>query len=233
MLYVELANDQGEVIRRVVAEPRGWGFPYRQLHKQTPTSGWDLFLAESHNNFRNPFQQALEDLYRQRVRERKGGYGLILRDIVREGGRGVDSKSRLHLKYISHAGMKEEDEQDVFWPENGYWVPTSDGIFAYGTIAPFETVKDRSVAIRRLESNGIPGEFVSYSYRLDKYNGDWFVGRGFLPGVVGGGRFCVDADRLPSGSGGGWVASLPPYEETKALFRVQIRVQIPQKVKIK
>jgi hypothetical protein len=129
MKYVELANDKGEVIRRVVAEPRGWGLPYKQLHKETPVSGYDMFLAERHNNFRNTFQQALEDLYQQRVKEQKGGYVLILKDLVREGGKGTDDKGRLHMKYVSHAGMSEEKEQDVMWPNNRGFLLTPDFSF--------------------------------------------------------------------------------------------------------
>jgi len=200
----------------VAFEPTNFSKPYKDLHNQTDVSGFELFVLDSHNNYDNPFHQARENLYKQRGNK---WFGLITRDIVREG-RGADDKSRLNVQYVSHAGTQWEKVHNVWMPKNGFYVPNDDGLFHEGTLVPIETVEDRNEAIRRLKKSGMSGKMVSYFYRLDDYKDERFVGVGFGPVLVDYGRFFVYADRLPSGSGGEAVGSLPAYREHEIAMEI-------------
>lgn len=189
--------------------------PYKELFEQTNTSGHEVWQLYSHNNFDNPLQQADEELY-----DKMGWWAEIFRDIVRDGGKGTDEKARLHIKYISNADTEQEKEHIVWAPKNGFWVSTSDGIFHENTLIPFETVSDRKEAIKRLGAKGIPADQVSYFWRLNSYkNDERFVGR-FDPGLGDCGRFRVDANRLPSNSGLGRVASRPAIEKQEIVMEI-------------
>ena len=224
MQYAKLTTPTREAF--ISVEPTGWGLPYQQLFDQTNASGHEVFLIESHNNFNNLYQSASEARHKQR-----GWWAQIFRDIVREGEKGTDDKGRLNVSYVSHAGTQFERNHDLWAPKNGYWVPTNDGIFVPETLVPFETVSNRNEAIRRLETEGIPKEQVSYFYRLDNYKGDErFAGRDFDPGFPDLGRFRVYLDGLPSSRGDDWVASLPAYGRPKILMEVKA---IPQEAEAK
>lgn len=196
-------------------EPTNWGAPYQKLFEQTDESGWEEWLLYSDNNFNNPFQKADEKRYKQ-----KGWWAVIFRDIVREGGKG-EKNGRLNLYYISHAGTEWEKKHNVWSPKSGFYVPTNDGIFHEGTLIPFETVQDKKEAVERLEAKSIPKEQVSYFYRLDKYDGDRFVGRDFGPCWGVDCRFGVDAGWLPSYSGDGRVASRPAHREPEIVMEAK------------
>ena len=194
-------------------QPTNFGKTYKELFDQTDASGFELFVLDSHNNYDNAFHKSREDLYKQRGRQ---GFGLITRDIVREG-KGADDKGRLNVSYVSQAGTQWEKVHDNVWmPKNGWYVPTGDGLFHEGTLVAFETVEDRNEAIRRLEKAGIPGNMVSYSYRLDDYRDEMLVDVYFYPNLGVHGRFDVRANGPPSDSGCGWVASLPAYKDEPA-----------------
>ncbi|MBI3190445.1 hypothetical protein HYZ41_01945, partial [archaeon] len=115
MPYAEIETTQRKA--KVALEPKGFGLPYQKLHDMTDVSGYELFLLESTNNFNNDFQKAMESTYKE-----KGWFGLILRDIVRDG-KGADGKGRLNINYISHAGTEWEKEHDVWAPKDGWYVP--------------------------------------------------------------------------------------------------------------
>ena len=203
-------------------EPTGWGRPYKELHAQTNVSGYEKWLAYSKDNFGNPFQQADEARF-----EDRGWWAEIVRDTVREGGKGVDAKGRLNLVYVSHAGTKWEkvhgEKGDIWAPKNGWYVPTDDDVidtakgiwipFHEGTLIPHETVLDRHEAIERLGAKGIPAKQVSCFYRLDSYPNEMFVGVGFYPWTHALGRFTADTSRQPSYSGGLGVGSRPAYKQ--------------------
>ena len=189
-------------------ELTNFGRPYQELFDQTDVSGAEVWQAYSHNNFSNPLQQADEQRYQER-----GWWAEIFRDIVRDGGKGTDANGRLNLNYISHADTEWEQQHDVWAPQNGWYVPTDDGIFIPGTLVPFETTQDKNEAIKRLEDKGIPSEQVSYFYRLARYDSERFVGRYFYPFLVGYGRFFVFANGLPSSSGGDRLASRPAHRD--------------------
>ncbi|MBI4170361.1 MAG: hypothetical protein HY514_01610 [Candidatus Aenigmarchaeota archaeon] len=221
---------------RILFEPQGWGppaTPYQNLHDQTDVSGYEMFVLESTDNFNNPFQKAMEALYMQR-----GWFGLILRDVIRKGSKGTDDKGKLNLDYVSHAGTEWEKKHNVWAPQNNWYVPNDDcerrnGVvipFQPGTMVPFETVKSKAQAIKRFKKYGIDPKYVSYFFRLDNYDGDRFAGRGFGPGVGGLGRFLASLGWLPSGSGDGWVASLPAYRKQKVVMKVSA---LPQEVEAK
>jgi len=216
MEYVE-RTIPGKNPIRIAFEPANWGDSYQNLHGQTDVSCYDLFLATSHNNFNNEFQQAEEQRYKAR-----GPWALITRDIVRNGDRGTDNHGRSHITYVSHAGTEWERIHKLWVPKPGLWVPTNDGIFYEDTGIPFETLpfEKRKEALKRLEQYSIPAEQLSGFWKSDNYDNDRFVGRFFDPGVGGYGRFIVDASRLPSNSGDVGVASLPRYEEPKKVFEV-------------
>ncbi len=212
MTYEEITTMQRQA--KILFEPAGWGLPYQKLHDQTDVSGWEIAVLESTNNFRNPFAQAMQNLY-----DTRGPFGLILRDVIRES-HGTDDKGRLHLTYVSHAGTQWEQAHDVKASKNGWYVPNDDcetinGIvvpFQPGTIVPFETVESINEAVERFERFGLDPKYVSYAYRLDSYKGDTrFAGRGFDT-FVGGGRFYAGLGGGPSDSGD-VVASVPAYRE--------------------
>ena len=208
-------------------EGTGWGRPYKELQAQTDVSGYEKWLAYSSGNFDNPFQQSDEARF-----EDRGWWAEIVKDLVREGGKGVDDKGRLNLVYVSHAGTEWEqvhgENGDIWAPENGWYVPTDDDTFIpekglwipfhEGTIIPRETVQDKREAIRRLEAKGIPAQQVSCFYRLDRYPEEQFVGVGFYPWAHALGRFMADLGRTPSYSGGTGVGSRPAYIRTPEII---------------
>jgi hypothetical protein len=210
MQYTRVKTDTRDA--HIALDPTNFGAPYQALFDQTDASGHEVWLAESHNNFVNPMQQASEQRYAN------GWWAEIFRDVVRKNG-GTDDKGRLNVTYLSHAGTEWEKPHNVWLPRNGYWVPTKDGVFVPETLVPFETVQNRGEAIKRMEAAGLPENYVSYFYRLDSYSSDRFVGRDFIPGL-GDGRFDVIAYRSPSSSGHGRVASRPAYEKADVVDEV-------------
>ncbi|MBI2232566.1 MAG: hypothetical protein HYU56_01490 [Candidatus Aenigmarchaeota archaeon] len=223
MTYAEIETMQKQA--KILFEPSGWALSYQKLHDQTDVSGWEMFLLESHDNFNNPFAQAMQSLYTN-----KGWFGLILRDVIRDGGTGTDDKGRLHLTYVSHAGTEWEQAHDIKAPKNGFYVPNDDcetinGVvvpFQPGTIVPFETVKSKKEAVKRFEKHGLDPEYVSRAHRLDSYKDDpRFAGRDFGPGLDVDGRFDAGFVGRPSCSGFGWIASLPAYREQELVMRVR------------
>ncbi len=202
----------------VALEPTNWGAPCQALFDQTDVSGWELWHAYSHNNFNNPLQAADEVRYNAR-----GSWAVILRDVVREGGRGEDDKGRLNVDYVSLVGTEwEQTHKDVWSPKNGWYVPTSDGIFHEGTLIPFETVQDKKIAIKRCEAKGIPPEQVSYFWRFYKHGEKRFLGRHFYTDWGGGDRFDINARELPSDSGYDFVASLQACKGGKAEIVMEV-----------
>jgi len=191
-----------------------WGKPARQLFSKTDVSGWELWLAFSHNNFNNPCQQADEQRYKSRRLYGRGLYVELFRDTAREGGRGVDDKGRLDIIYVSHADTEWQKEHTVWAPKPGWCVPTGDGIFVSETAIPFETLRDKKEAIRRLEAKGIPGRQASYFCRPERYVSEMYVGRSFGPvgGGVGDGQFAVNAGMDTLNSGNARMASRPAYD---------------------
>ncbi|MFH1631006.1 MAG: hypothetical protein ABIA21_02170 [Candidatus Aenigmatarchaeota archaeon] len=190
----------------VALEPTDFGAPYSQLFNNVELSGYELWFANHSNKFNNPIEHTNEELYRNKPE----GFGELVRDLIRNGVKGTDTKNRLNITYISHAGLNLEKVHDVWVPENGYWVPTNDCEedngnvipFIPGTLVPFETVKDRDLAMKRLEAKGIPKEQVAYFYRLDDYSNEMYVGRNFYPQHDKmDGRFFVDLHKVPSNSG--------------------------------
>src|SRR3989344_2152606 len=165
MSYIEVTTPSRRAF--VPVELTNFGRPYQELFDQTDVSGAEVWQAYSHNNFSNPLQQADEQRYQER-----GWWAEIFRDIVRDGGKGTDANGRLNLNYISHADTEWEQQHDVWAPQNGWYVPTDDGIFIPGTLVPFETTQDKNEAIKRLEDKGIPSEQVSYFYRLARYDSE-------------------------------------------------------------
>ena len=137
MQYIEINFSDGNQ-KRIANSLINFGIPYKKLHDQTDVSGSEVFQVYSHNNFDNSLQKADEQRYKDR-----GWWAEIFRDVVRAGSRG-EVNGRLDLVYISHAGIPElQKEHSVLVPQNGYWVPTDDGIFVPGTLIPFETVPDK------------------------------------------------------------------------------------------
>ena len=228
MSYIQVKNPRNAKVIQVSFEPRGFKLSYSDLHKQTPISLYALAKAEGTNNFDNPLARAMEAFYKQRGKE---WYGLITRDVVEEGGRGVDDKGRLHLEVTSFDGIKGWQRTRKVWaPKSGYPVPTADsngtfaGLFQEGTPVPYDTVDFEKYAKAKSlwEAKGLDPKYLSGVYReerIDKAQDDGkrFVGRAFRHAVGGGGRFHVGLDRLPSNPGDGWVASLPPYESTSVV----------------
>ncbi len=81
MSYVKVITSAREAL--ISVEPTCWGRPYSELYAQTDVSGYEKWLAYSKDNFNNPFQQA------DRARfEDRGWWAEIVRDKVREGGKG-------------------------------------------------------------------------------------------------------------------------------------------------
>lgn len=231
MAYAEIETIQRPA--KIVLEPAGWGMPYQMLHNQTDVSGYEMFLLESIDKFNNAFQQAMQGVYDQR-----GWFELILRDVVRNSGRGTDDKGRLNIDYVSHSGMEWEKKRNVWAPKSGeFYVPNGDceiinGVvipFVPGTLVPFETVPNRREAIERFEKYDLNPAYVSRFYRRDNYDdGERFAGRCFDPVIDGDGRFIAYLDGRPSDSGVDWVASLPAYKEQEAVMKASA---LPQKVR--
>ncbi len=206
MQYARVITPTREAL--IALEPTNWGAPYQKLFDQTDVSGYEEWLAYSHNNFHNPSEKADEQRYQQR-----GWWAEIVCDKVKVGRRGID--------YISHAGTEWEKTHSGIWaPLNGWCVPTDDGMFYEGTLIPFETVEDRQKAIRRLEAKGIPAARASYFWRPEVYDSERFVVRGFDPAWVGYGRFNVDANWRPSLSGCDRLASRPAYVRSDIVMEV-------------
>jgi hypothetical protein len=217
MDYFELNDRSGKSIRKIAMRPTGWGNTYKELFEQTDVSGYELFLAESHNNYSNKFIDSMRKLYKEMERSNKTMFGILLKDIVKLGDKGVDDKNRIHMKYISHAHMEGESEQDVWWPEDGFWVPTLDGIFVPGTLCPFETTDDADEAGKKLEKYGIPEEFLSYSFREKRFDlhEESLIHRWCFP-VDGTGWFDVRSSETFSHPGNWNEASFPAAEKKTA-----------------
>lgn len=214
MQYAKVVTPVREAFIALELPTLGRAVPCQQLFDQADVSGWEVWLAYSHNNFSNPFQQADEKRYQKR-----GWWAEILRDTVRNGGKGTDDKGRLHVKYTSRADTEWEQEDLIWAPKSGWYVPTKDGIFVPGKLVPFETIENKKKAMKRLEANGIPAEQLSYFYRLDDYgDGYRFVGRSFYPDLDDDGRFHVYADWAPSDLGNGRVSSRPAYGHTEIVM---------------
>ncbi|GEM_PF-2356744 len=230
---------QGDNIITVSLEPKGWGNSYKSLHAQTPLSLYAMAQLESADSFNNPVARAIETLYKQRTVDgqklTKAPFGLITRDKIREGGKGENDKGRLHLRVTSFDGVKGWQRTKHVWaPKSGYIVPTNDsdrtlaGLFQEGTPVPVETTpfENRREAVKRWKGAGLDTKYLSGYYREDRIdkdtdNGVRFAGRGFYPRGDGG-RFGVLLGWLPSNSGNGMVASLPPYEKTEIVGRIDL-----------
>ena len=228
MQYAEIETVQRKA--KIVLEPEGWGKSYQELHDQTDVSGYEEYLLASTNSFNNPFQQAMEGTFKQR-----GWFGIILRDVVRNGGKGTDDRGRLNLNYVSHAGTEWKKENNVWVPKNGWYVPNDDcekinGIvipFQPRTIIPFETVQTKAEANARFEKFNLNPAYVSYFYRLDNYgNNERFAGRVFDP-AIGDGRFGANFLRLSSRSSHDRVASFPAYRQQEPVMKIKA---VPEKV---
>ena len=159
MSYVEIAKN-GKTAR-VSYEPKGFGEPYKDLHEQTSISLYFMAKAEGSDNFDNPLARSMEAVCQQ---QQLKWYGLITRDVVEEGGKGVDDKGRLHLKVTAFDGIEGWEKTGEVWaPKSGYLVPTddSDGTFAElfheGTPVPKETLpfEKRDEAIARWKAKGL------------------------------------------------------------------------------
>jgi hypothetical protein len=142
----------------IALEPTGWGKSFQELFDQTDVSGYEVWLAESQNNFENPFAKASEELYM------KKGFSWceIFHDVVKRGERGTNDKGKKHIIYISHANTEQEKTHESWTPGYGYFVPTSDGIFYPGTLIPFHALEKRDEAIKIWEKFGMPTHYVSH-----------------------------------------------------------------------
>ncbi|MFH0948887.1 MAG: hypothetical protein V1802_00185 [Candidatus Aenigmatarchaeota archaeon] len=152
MTYAEIETIQRPA--KIVFEPEDWRKQsYQDRFNQTDTSGYEVFLLESTNNFNNRFQQMMEEIYKK-----WGCFGLIFRDIVRNGGKGTNDRGMLNLDYISHAGTQWERKYNVWAPKYGLFVPNDDcetinGMvvpFVPGTLVPFETVSNGREAKKKI-----------------------------------------------------------------------------------
>jgi hypothetical protein len=203
-----------------------FGIPYAELHKKAPASGHEVWLAYSHNNFKNPLQQSDEALYKK-----MGYWAEIFHDIVtgRNPNKGEVTYGRTPLLYIANARTPNEQRIEVLASKEGWYVPTEDGLFVPGTLVPFETIKDKGESKKRLEAKGIPSDQVSYAWILDNYEGvERFVGRDFHPAWGDYGRFDVDFDRPPSYLGADRVGCRSADEN-----RIVMDVSALEEVKIK
>ena len=210
----------------VLTEPQGWGDKYKKLHKATQVSGFEEWLATAHNDFSNPFAEECEKLY-----NKHGHWEVITRDMIMKGGHAVGSG--LKINYISHANVEGlHKEQKVVAPERGYVIATPDSArmnstwipYFPDTLIPHATLNYREQAVKintkyfmelghnRKTAKKLAEKWTPYFSRPERYDVQRFVGRVFCPGPDGYGRFGVDAGWLPSGSGGGWVASRPAYK---------------------
>ena len=201
---------------RIALEPTGFGKPYKKLFEQTDVSGYEVWLLESYNNFQNPFAMASEALY-----DKMEWWGEIFRDKIVESF-GIDDKGRLKVKYISHAETEWEKEHDVWFPKNGWYVPTKDGIFVPGTLVPFRTVETKEEAIKEWEKAGLNAKYVSRSYRSDYYRNNPAIVCRYYFGFMCDSLFFVYADMEPYSSGYSGVASRKKFEEQKAVMQVSL-----------
>ncbi len=228
--------------RKVVAslKPEGWGESYRMLHEQTPVSLYALAAVEGADNFDNPCAIAMQGLYDRRTvnvqKLRNEPFALITRDVIREGGRGINDKGRLHLRATSFDGIRGWQKTKYVWsPKPGYPVPTDDsdgtfaGLFHEGTPVAIETLpfEKRREAVKKWKAKGLDPKYLSGYFveeRIDKNTNDGvrFVGRDFDPDVDENGRFDVYLDRLPSNSGDDLVASLPAYGKAEIVGRAEL-----------
>ena len=126
--------------------------PYQFLFDSTDISALDIYAIRSTNNFDNPFERYLALTY-----EQEGTFGVVTRDIVRGGEKGIDDKGRISVEFVSHAGLPTERRAFAYAPQKGLYVPTKDGLFWPGTTIPFETLEFREVseARKRLAFNEI------------------------------------------------------------------------------
>ncbi len=200
MKYAEFPrNDR---IMHVAFEPTNFGLPYMKLFRLTDTGGYDVWDLERQNNFRNEFQQAGHALY-----EKMTIWGEIFRDVIPKQPAQKDGKNRLILNYISHAGTERHKECRPLVPENGWYVPTNDGMFYTDTLIPYETVKSKKEAMRRWEEKGLNRYRVSRFERIESYeNGERLVGRICCPISDMYGWFSVSIHGMPTRSDT-WVGS--------------------------
>jgi len=217
MDYAEIKTPIREA--RIVLEPTDFERSLLELFNQTDVSGYEVWLLESYNNFQNPFAKASEAFYKK-----KGSWEEIFRDKIVESF-GIDDKGRLKVKYISHAETEWEKEHDVWFPKNGWYVPTKDGIFVPGTLVPLKTVKTKEEAVKEWEKAGLDPDYVSRSYRLGYYyynkNNPKVVTRSFCS-FLDNGHFFVKANIPPFGAGYSNVASRKKYETPKAVMKVSL-----------
>jgi hypothetical protein len=208
----------------------GSGRPYKDLFNQTNASGHEVFALYSLDNFNNPLQEADEALYKK-----MDWWAEIFRDIVRNGGRGINDKGQLHVQYTANARTPQEKNQKLWAPKKGFWYPTDDGFFHEGTLVPFATTENRDEAIKyftdfgikklglsRKEAKNLAKKQVSRFYRPYTYDGDVFVGRGFDPDG-GKGRFDVLTDFHPSALGHDRVASRPAIEKPVVVMELKAK----------
>jgi hypothetical protein len=190
---------------RIAIEPRNLGAPFQTLYAQTEASGYEVWLLEGKNNFTNDFQRAGERRFRK-----KGRWGEVFHDSVYPGSGGVNDRGQLNVVYVSFDGTDSREVKNIWMPPSGYWVPieycgpNGSGVFIPYTLVPFETVKSKTEAIRRMEHFGFTKEYVSYFSRPDSYEipdskGKLhrYVGRNFDP-KSDSGRFNVSVNRPPS-----------------------------------
>ena len=103
MTYAEIITPSGT--RKIAFEPTNFGAPYQALFDQTDVSGYEEWLLESHDNFRNPFAQASQRRY-----DEMGYWGVIHRDRIPQQEARADDRGRLHITYISHDGTEWKKE---------------------------------------------------------------------------------------------------------------------------
>ncbi len=168
---------------RIICEPSGWGYmkSLQDVIDQTDIGGWEMYVLESENNFNNDFQKVLESA-RKRIDDGTASCGIkiVLKDIVRYGGKGYDNKDRFHTHYVSRAGTEWEKEHEIWAPKTGWYMPNDDceqinGIvipFIPGTLIPFETTLNEREAIERFEKYGLNPKYVSMFRQYNTYHDD-------------------------------------------------------------
>lgn len=208
----------------------GQAVPYERLHRQAPP-GHAILGVYSHNKFNNAFH----DRDVRRYEERKGcWYGEITHDSI-EGRETEGEQSRgegwIPVLYKTNAGRADEIIISAWAPPPGLIVPVADNRAGCRLAQPFTLLPEKIVPFdNRPEAERIYLQFdlpiveLSEFHRPDNYrDGKRFVGRGFDPGLDGDGRFDVGADRLPSDSGYGRVASRPAYADHNVIGEIDLR----------
>lgn len=225
MNYVSVKRtikDKPHVIN-VTFDPQGWGEKHDVLYDQTPVGLNDIWSAESYNNFNNPFARAMQAVHNER-----GNCGLttsiVTRDVVVGSGAEIDRKGLKIKAYKTRAGTDlEVVHTDLTIPNDGYFVPTDDGMFHPDTGVPFETVDSKREAERRWQERGFNLKYLS---KLSmpaglSENETKFAVRTFRSSINRGGIFYVRLDWYPTDQNFDMLASLPPYED-KPVFEVNL-----------